>query len=283
MKRDIYYTRGVVGYQVGNPPPNDPPLPAPPADDDAAQLRFAADAARAEAARIKRELDEARRQLPTDEQRARWQELEVQAQAAEEERMRRAGEFDGWRNQIQATHERELTVERQRWQNEEAARKQAEKELEDTLIGREFADALDLFGPDGKTVLLPQVAQSYFGRHVVVETANGPDGKPHRRVVVKDSSGTTIVDPRTGQPQPFSKAMAEVIDAHPQRAHLLRGSGKVGAGSSGGGVGGSEIDLGRLRPNDFQDPRVRDKVREQSSKAGGLQIGPAFDRMKRTR
>ena len=269
---------GVLGFS-GDPGLGDPP-PSP--DDAIARAKFEADTARAEAARIKRELDEIKKGLPTDEQRARWAELEAAHLAADEANKRKAGEWDALRQQMADRHAKEIEAERSLRENASAQSRQLDKELCDTLVGLEFRGATALFGPAAKTVMLPEVAQAYFAHHVEVETVAGVNGGPaKRRVVVKDKHGQIIVDSKTGQPMPFAKAMEEVIDAHPQREHLLRGSGKVGANSSGGGGGPLDgLDITKLRPDQFQDPKVREALREQQSKAGGLQVGPAFDRMR---
>lgn len=280
-------TVGVRGHNVdpARHPANDPPSPpAPnpnPDDDPVRQARYEAEQARAEAARLKKELEEMKGRLPTDEERAKLKELETAAARAEEERLKKAGEFDNWRRQIEDKHAKELEAEREMARNADGARKQVDQELDDTLIGREFADASELFGPSGRTVLMPDIAQSYFARHVSVETVANVNGPGHkRRVIVKDANGTVILDPKTGKPAEFGKAMSELIDAHPRKDQMLRNSGKVGAGSPGGAHGNGGLDLNNLKAKDFQNPAVRDAVREKQTVAGGLQMGPAFDRMR---
>lgn len=246
--------------------------------EDLQRQRYEADQAKAEAARLKKEIDDIKKALPSDEQRVRWAELEAEQQKAEEEKARKAGEFDGWRTQVNERHQKEIDAERQQRANEAARAASLEKELCDTLVAREFADATDLFGPTGKTVLPPSIAQSYFARNVEVQVSEAGG----RSVIVKDSHGSTILDPKSGRPMPFAKAMWEVIDAYPQKAQILRGSGKVGTNSSGGiydGDGG--IDVSRLKSSDFNDPKVRDAVRSKMNVAGGLQIGPGFDRLRK--
>ncbi len=254
------------------------PPPPPNAEEEIQRQRYESDQAKAEAARLKRELEEIRKALPSDEQRTRWAELEAEQQKAEEEKARKAGEFDSWRQQLNERHQKEIEAERQNRTNEAARAAALENELRETLVAREFADATDLFGPTGKTVLPPSIAQSYFARNVEVQVSDAGV----RSVVVKDSHGAAILDPKTGRPMPFAKAMWEVIDAYPQKTQILRGSGKVGTNSSGGiydGEGG--IDVSRLKPSDFHDQKVRDAVRQKMNVAGGLQIGPGFDRLRK--
>ncbi len=168
----------------------DPDPPAPTADDEVVrQARIDADAARAEAARVKKELEDIRKQLPSEEQRTRWAELEAHQQKLEEEKAKAAGNFDEWRRQINEKHAKDLEAERQMRENAAAQAATIEKALQDTLVGQEFAKASDLFGPLGKTVLLPEVAQSYFAGNVQVEVVTSPNGAPNRRVIVKDHHG----------------------------------------------------------------------------------------------
>lgn len=271
-------------YRVvdGPEPPAPSPAPTPQEAAELDRLRYEADAARAESSRIKKELDEIRRQLPSDDQRARWADLETQFQTAEEQRKRKEGQFDEWRAQINDKHAKELDAERQQTANMRAQAEATERELNDTLIGLAFSGATEWFGPTGKTVLPPAVAQSYFGPNVAVESLpSGNGGPPKRRVVVKDGHGTVIVDPKSGQPMPFAQAIGEIIEAYPDKRSIMRGAGRVGSGSAGGDGTLEGRDLSRLKQADFKDPAVRDAVRESLAASGGLQIGPAFDRLQR--
>lgn len=246
-------------------------------DEAVKKAAFERDQATAKAAKFQKELDELKKALPTDEQKARWAELESAAEKTEEERKKKAGEFDAWRTQIADKHAKDLEAERKRIEAETHKAAEIEKELHDTLKGLSFAGASDLFGPTGSTVLMPAIAQAYFANQVEVvkdETSGA------RRVVVKDATGSVLVDPKTGAPMEFARAMKELIDSHPDRDHLLRGSGKVGSGSPGGGHGsGHQIDLNRLKPSDFHNPKVREALRQQSEGAGGLVVAPALRRL----
>jgi hypothetical protein len=263
---------------------NDPPPPPPSPEDEAlARLKFEADQARAEAAKVKAALDEIRKQLPSDEDRARWAELEEKEAKAAEANAVKKGEFETLRTQMTERHEKEIKAREQMLQNEAARREKLERDIEDAEIGRAFAEATALFGPTGKTVWFADVAQSYFRGNVAVDVSE-QNGRTVRRVIVKDRHNATILDPKSGQPMAFAQAMSELIDSHPLKDQILRGSGKVGAGSSGGGHGVSgDLDMSKLRREDFSDPNIRDAVRDKLATSGGLQIGPAFDRAARAR
>lgn len=275
-----YTVRGFHGRVDPPTLPQDPP----PSDTPEAieRARFEADQARAEALKLKKELDDIRKQLPTQEERARWAELEQQHLSAEEQRRRKEGEFDQWRVQIQEKHSKELDAIRQVEQNARALAEKAERELNDNHVVQAFYGATEWFGPTGKTTMLPDVAKAYFANHVEVEVVPAPNGgAPRRRVVVRDHNGTVLVDPKTGQPLPFDKAIGELIDSHPSKAYLLRNSGRVGSGSAGGNGEGDEIKIGKLSREDFKRPEVRAKVRQSLEAPGGLQIGPGFDAIRR--
>jgi hypothetical protein len=260
------------------PDPN-PPAPPEPDADEVQRAKYEADVARAEGARLKKQLEEIQKQLPSQEDRARWSQLELEAQNTEEERKRKSGEFDSWRSQIEAKHAKALDDERQVVANAQAAAAATEKELNDTLIGLAFSGATEWFGEAGKTVLLPEIAQSYFAGNVAIEVLPGVNGGPaRRRVIVRGMNGTNIVDLKTGQPAAFDQAIGELIESHPRRKHIMRGSGKVGSGSAGGDNGLEGKDLANLKPSDFKDQKIRDAVRDSLAAPGGLQVGPGFDK-----
>jgi hypothetical protein len=276
---DIRY--GVMMARVD--PPQDPPQPPPqdPPQDPAIAAKYLADAARAESEKLAKELEKLKQQLPTEEQRAHWAQLEADKAKDDEDKLQKAGQFEQWREQINKRHQTEIDAERQQAANARALAEQIESELNEKLVGLEFAGAAEWFGIDGKTVLLPDIAQKYFAGNVSVDVVRDANGRvTSRTVIVRNNSGAVIVDPKTGKPASFSDAMGELINAHPSRSRLLRGSGKVGSGSAGGGNGADTVDITRLRASDFNDPAVRERVRQSQNTAGGLQIGPGFDRMR---
>jgi len=266
------YRAAVIGF-------DDPPPPQPDANEALERLKFEAEQARAEAAKAKLALEEAKKAQPSDEQRARWAELEAQAEKAEQDRAMKAGEFETLKGQLTSRYEKEIDGHKQATANALAKAEALERDIENEMIAREFAQAQTLFGPTGKTIWFPEVAETYFRRNVVVEKLD-QNGKTVRRVIVRNNAGTTILDNK-GAPMAFAKAMEELIDNHPQKDAILRGSGKVGAGSFGGSHGTSgDIDVTKLRASDFGDEKVRDAVRKSQAASGGLQIAPGFAKLR---
>lgn len=190
--------------------------------------------------------------------------LKQQREDAEQDRAKKAGEFDKLKEQLVTKHQTELT----------AAEKKAadlEQRWRQTVIGRAFADASDLFGPSGKTIYLPADAERIFGDRVRLQD----DGA----LVVLDGTGEVMLDGKTGKPLPFAAAMAEYIDSLPDKQYRLRGSGKTGSGSSGGMTGGREdgpLDASRLTPDQLRDPKVLAKLRAQVGRGGQIS-GRAYE------
>lgn len=248
-----------------------------PQDDAIKTLAFERDSAKQEAAKLKQRLAELEKSLPTDEQRQKWAEMETAAAKAEEERAKKAGEWDNLRAQMQERHENAMKAKEKAIADEQARAAAIDGELNGTLIGLQFAGAADLFGPSGKTVLLPDVAQAYFANRVQVQT---DDKTKARIVVVKDAHGQVILDPKTGNPMEFSKAMAEVIDSHPNKRSLLRGTGRSGSESPGGGNGATNeevIDASRLTPEQRSDPKVIAQLKKQLPR-GAVVFGTAYSK-----
>ena len=210
--------------------------------------------------------------LLSDEQIARYKALEDAAAKAEEDRKKKAGEFDSLRVELLKKHEAELASERQRVS-------ETTQRFHDTLKNHAFASAGEWFGgSDSKTILTPAIAAAYFGRYVAVESDDS--GADH--VVVKGPDGHVILDTKTGRPAAFSKAIGELIGMLDDKDSILRGSGKTGSGSSGGTGGtdrGGDVDVRRpMTAAELRDPNVRAKLKQQMANAGGLQVAAGLNR-----
>lgn len=216
----------------------------------------------------KREADELRKRLDalTGIDPEEYHALKQEREAAEQDRAKKAGEFDKLQQQLVQKHQTELTAEQQR-------REAAETRYRTKLVGLEFAGASSLFGEAGKTVLTPAIAEAYFGRFVEVQA----DEAGNDVVVVKGLDGSVVIDPKTGRPASFADAMTEIIDSLPDKGRILRGSGKVGSGSPGAASHvGREVDLTNLTPQQRRDPKVLAALKDRRP-AGGMYV-EAYDR-----
>lgn len=206
----------------------------------------------------------------SDEQAQRFKELEEREAKAEEEKKRKAGEFDSWRTQIADKHAKEL-------QERDSKLGTLTERFKSTIVRAEFGAATDLFGAHdaARTILDVDLGMAALGKYVEVEDADeDPRGY---RIVVKNPGGQRILG-RDGNPAPFAEAMAELITMLPNKDRILRGSGKAGSGSHGGGTGNREqIDLRNLTPEQRRDPKVLAALRA-SLPAGGVVMGEAYNR-----
>lgn len=236
---------------------------------------FRGEAKKAFAARdkVKEELRLAQEagRLLTDDQLTRYRELEAAAERAAEEKKKAEGQWDTLRTDLLKKHDEALNAERTK-------ATQATERLHAVLRDHAFASASEWFGGDGaKTILTPAIAAAYFGRYVSVEEVDGAE-----RVVVKDPRGHVIVDAKTGEPAAFAQAIGELIGMLPDKASILRGSGKTGSGNSGGRgttEAGGVVDVRRpLTAEELRDPKARAAAREQMAGAGGLQVGAGIPR-----
>ncbi len=236
------------------------------AGEDVAYLRAENKKAFEARQRAKAEADELRAKLDSYKgiDPEEYRTLKQQQEHAEQERAKKAGEFDKLKEQLVTKHQTELTAAQQ-------AKAELENRWRKTVIGRAFSDASDLFGPSGKTIYLPSDAERIFGDRVQLTD----DGT----LAVLDSSGEVILDGKTGRPASFAVAMAEYIDSLPDKQYRLRGSGKTGSGSSGGASGVREhgaLDAANLTPEQRRDPKVLAALRAQQNR-GGMVFGTVYE------
>lgn len=230
-----------------------------------------ADEAVAELAKLRKANADLTGKVMTPEQQKRLADLEAAAAATEEERKKKAGEWETLKTDLLTKHGNEIK------ERDEKIGKLSDL-FKRTVVQAEFGRASDLFGGDtAKTILDVDLALAALGSYVHVEDdETDPRGY---RVVVKKSNGTPIVG-KDGNPAPFADAMTELIGSLPNKDRILRGSGKTGSGNSGGhGSGHHDKALDTPKTaKDFNDPKVREAVKQKHNAAGGIQSGAVFDR-----
>jgi hypothetical protein len=245
-----------------DPNPNPNPNPAPDAGKDAAYWQAEARKAfeaRDEAKRLAKELSG---KVMSDDDAELFKKLREADAKTEEERKRKAGEFDSWRKDILTKHQQELADRDKRVS-------EAEGKARKTLIGLAFAGASDLFGKEALTIYGPKAGERIFSEFVDLDE----DGS----VVVKSRAGHVILDADTGKPASFAVALKELIESLPDKNDHLRGSGKTGSGSAGGGPPGSPADITDLTTR----ARAGDKdaikaLQQRRASSGALVMGSAF-------
>jgi hypothetical protein len=248
---------------MSDPDPN-PPAPQPDGNKDAAYWQ--AEARKAFEARdaAKRELKDLSGKVLSDDDAKRFADLQAAAAQSEEDRKRKAGEFDAWRADILKKHQADVADRDKRLAESEGKTRK-------TLIGLAFAGAADIFGKDALTIYGSKAGERIFAEYVDLDD----DGI----VVVKNRAGSVILDAETGKPASFTAAMKELIESLPDKNEHLRGSGKTGSGSSGGGQPGVQADVNELT----QRARAGDKdaikaLQQRRGSSGALVMGTAFSR-----
>ncbi len=105
-------------------------------------------------------------------------------------------------------------------------------QLHSFMVGGAFAKSkyiAERFATEGPAGV--EVAQALFGKQLKVE-----DGK----VVAYDANGSKLYSRvRPGELADPEEAIELLVDAHPYKAHLIKGSGAAGGGAPAGGAGGN--------------------------------------------
>lgn len=212
----------------------------------------------------------------TPEQRKEYDGLKAAQATAEEEKKKKAGEWDALRSDLVKKHEAEIAA-----RDERIA--QYEKEIASGEVRRAILAETDYFGggDNSKTVLVGDMAVRMLGEFVKYEEYDyGGDIGKKKVLVTRDAQGN-IVRGKDGRPAPFKEAAEGLIASLPEKDHILRGSGKSGSGASGDSVLGDKgkVDLSRstITREQARDPKVRKQL--EAVGGGGIQMGRGFNRV----
>lgn len=225
----------------------------------------------AELAKLRKQIVDLQKAGLSDEDRVLFDKLKADAKKAEDDKLKSEGQYETLRQQLVDKHAAELKAQIDTIGTLQGA-------LRETLVSGEFARASTLFGPTGKTILTPEIAEAYLGKHVHVEDIQGSNKKT---IVVKNADGQVILNAKTGKPAAFADALLELIESRTDKDSILRGSGKTGSGNSGGPGGGGNNTRDLANPKtaaDLNDPKVREAVKQKHNAAGGISPGAVFDK-----
>lgn len=145
-------------------------------------------------------------------------------EAAERQRLIAAGDFDRLTKQMAERHAAEKTMFEQRAEESGKTSATLQQQIADLTVGNAFATS-KFVGED--LTLTPNKARVIYGAHFEFKEGSivgydKPAGASDRTVLV-DASGT---------PLSFEGALRKVIDADPDKDHLLRSKVKSGSGST---------------------------------------------------
>lgn len=120
--------------------------------------------------------------------------------------------------------------------------KNKDSKIYNLLVSSNFATSPFFSGKEPKTVLLPDIAESYFGKHFKVEENDNGE------LVVAGYIGEDRIPSRSnpGEGANFEESITEIIDKYPMKDRILRAGGN-GSGSGGNQDGGEESDVATLK------------------------------------
>lgn len=210
----------------------------------------------------------------TPEQKDRLAQLEDAAAKAEEEKRKAAGDFESWRKDITGKHADEVKKHVETLTS-------LQREIADDKIQAAFGAATDFFGggENSKSILTPTLAFKTFREYVSFEEFDfGADDGGKRKVIVVRDTKNKIIRGDGGHPAPFAEAIGRLIDSHPDKDHILRGSGKAGSGSSGGGDRRSNPDdLETMTRKAAKGDQAAVKALQDRRRGGAIISGSAWE------
>lgn len=224
---------------------------------------------------IKQKLRDLEGRALTPEQQKEYADLRAQQSAMAEDKKRAEGKFDELKTELVTKHSTELTTRDSRIGELETLI--ADREI-DLAFANAIVDKAPLFGgDDALTIFPPDIAAKALRDHVAVEHLD-INGRKAVFVRVKNPVTGKVILGSDGNPAPFATAMAECISLLPSKDRILRGSGKTGSGSPGGGNAlGKDADLETVtRAAARGDKKAIAQLKERSAN-GSIVKGSAWE------
>lgn len=113
------------------------------------------------------------------------------------------------------------------------------------MVSSKFATSPYFTGKDKKTILPPDIGESYFGKHYRVEEIEGKE-KPVLRAY-HDNGDVINSKTNPGEPATFEEAMGIIIDLYPGKDAILSVTGGGSGGQGGKGGDGDDATLADLK------------------------------------
>ena len=106
------------------------------------------------------------------------------------------------------------------------------------MVSNKFATSLYFSGPEPKTNLPPEIAETYFGKNFRVE--EDKETRELSLVAYYNNGDQVLSRQNPGELAEFEEAMSSIFDAYPGKERLLRTKG--GGSGAGGGHGDEDGD-----------------------------------------
>jgi hypothetical protein len=128
------------------------------------------------------------------------------------------GKFEGERNlRLQAVQDMQKKLD------------ESDNGLRKSLLTSQFSRSPHFTGKEPTTVLTPEIAEAYFGKHFKIEKAENGNR------MVSGFLGENLIysKKRPGEPADFDEAMEEILNKYPMKDAIMQKSHGTGAGGSG--------------------------------------------------
>lgn len=167
-------------------------------------------------------------------------------QEAETKKLEAQGNFEAVKKQMIDAHNAELQSERTKSQQALDEANKLKQQIGELTVGNAFGNSPFI---REEMALTPAKTRIVYGPHFEFDAEHG-------RVVGYDKPAGTkgrspLVD-GNGEPLPFEEALKKLVEADPDREHLLKGKIKTGANSRTEGTGAP--------PQPAQEMSARDKI-----------------------
>jgi len=120
-----------------------------------------------------------------------------------------------------------------------------DQQIRNLMVTSKFASSPLFSGTDPKTILLPDVAESHFGKNFVVK--ENPKTKKLGLIAYYDNGDEVYSHIKPGELAEFDEAMEAIFDAYPGRDRLLRSAKRGSSSSDGTGEGDGSSNLAKLQ------------------------------------
>ena len=135
--------------------------------------------------------------------------------------------YEGKINDIQKAYEAKVSELSQ-------SLEEKKKALHDSALSRKFAESKYFSGDNSLTVLLPEIAQAYFGANFQVEEDGTVVGYVNGNKIMSQADPLRVAD--------FDEVIGMLLDNHPRKDSLLRAApGGSGARQNAGDIGKTSI------------------------------------------
>jgi hypothetical protein len=149
---------------------------------------------------------------------------------------------EAFKNETKAAYEQKVEAQNKIWAEKvtglEKSVKDEQDVIYDLMVKSQFASSPYFAGDNKLTNLIPEIAESHFGKHYRVE--KNDSGK--LVVAGYKADGTRIFSrSNPGEPADFNESMAEIIGEYPMRDAIMKGGHGGSGGNGNSGVTGDKV------------------------------------------